>query len=169
MPDKKQIFQEKLQLVLRKKILNKISIMRKYKDVKYHHLTLKGLVETLAKIISYSYYNKHLLSNGCADGYHIYSTDLATLKRNKLGKRFVFFERVYNSTYHRNNSKDSESNGYPYWYTYSDLINESIGIAIWLTVRQIKHSKKFENHDELHIGKIRSVINTSISNQQTSS
>jgi len=160
MPDKKQIFQEKLQLFLHRKILNQISTQRKFKDVKYHHLTLKGLVETLAKIISYSYQNKHLSSSGHVDGYHIFSTDLATLNRNKLSKYFVFFQRGDNSTYHKNSSTSSDKNGYSHWYTYSDLINEAIGTAMWLTIRQIKYSDKFEHHEDTHKEKIRTVLRT---------
>lgn len=161
MPDKKQIFQEELQLVLNRKILNQISTQRKYNDVKYHHLTLKGLVETLAKIISYSYTNKHISSSGHADGYHIYSTDLATLNRNKLSQYFVFFERAYRSTYHKNSSTRADRNGYSHWYTYSDLINEAIGTAMWLTIRQIiKYSDKFEHHEDTHKEKIRTVLRT---------
>ncbi|MGD9808135.1 MAG: hypothetical protein AB7E76_09395 [Deferribacterales bacterium] len=156
----KQIFQEKLELVLNKKILNQIRILRKYKDVKYHHLTLKGLVETLAKIISYSYQNKHLPSSGHVDEYHIFSTDLAILKRNKLSKYFVFFRRGDNSTYHRNNSKGSERNGYPHWYTYSDLINKAVDTAMWLTVRQIKYLDKFQYYEDAHKEKIRTVLRT---------
>jgi hypothetical protein len=169
MSDRKQIFQDKLQLVLHKKILNQISILRKYKDVKYHHLTLKGLVEILSKIISYSYLKKHADKNGHVDGYHIYSTDLKTLNRNKLNKYFNFFEKAPESTYHRNSSTRTERNGYSHWYRYSDLILESVNTAIGLAVRQIKHTEIFAGHEDAHKSRIRSALNKSIGSQTVES
>ncbi len=151
---KTNTYNEILKKVLRWQILKKVD------ETKYHHHALTGLVNTLSKIVFYSYTNKHYNSTNHIDGFHIYSKDLGLLKRNKISQKFTFFTRVERSTYHKNNSNTPESNGYSHWYAYSDLINDSIQLAIYLTIRQIKYSDRFDYYENSTIAKVKSVILT---------
>jgi len=157
------IYHEKLAFVLRSKIQKQIDRMQNDREIKYHHHTLNGLVSTLTKIVAYSYTKPHYRISGenrFLEGYHIYGSDLATLKKNKLSQYFSFFSRADNSTYHANNAKSSEKNGYAHWYVYSDLIFQSIQLAEYLAIRKIKYAERFERYEGAHQAKIVSAFDT---------
>jgi hypothetical protein len=148
------IYSYNLNLVLRHKIIKEIDRKRSFCDIQYHHLAMTGLVDTLARIIQYSNQKpKYFIVNDNQKrfgGYHIYSTDIQVLNRNKIAQRFTFFTRSDESTYHRNNSKQPEKNGYSHWYIYSDLIHSSIEVAMYLTMKQLKYHQKYQPHETKH-------------------
>lgn len=156
------LFTQKLKLVLTRNISRVIENKKQYSDIEYHPHALSGLVSTLTRIIHYSSLNKRYNSVGNLDGYHIFSSDLTILKKNKLNQHFIFFERHQDSTYHRNNSHQSESNGYSHWYIYSDLIQDSWNLANYLTYRSIKHSNKYGHLDELYKSKVKDSLHHKI-------
>lgn len=154
-----QTYSYNLSRVLTSKIIREIDRKRSFRDIQYHHLAMTGLVDTLTRIIQYSTQKpKHFIVNKNhkrLEGYHIYSNDIQVLNRNKIAQYFTFFTRSDRSTYHRNNSKQSEKNGYSHWYIYSDFILSSIETAMYLTMRQIK----YQTHETIHKGIARSVLN----------
>ena len=114
---KKYIFEEKLKFILKRKIEKGLKRKSSYQDIdKYHQKTLNGIINTLTRIVLYSFFDRHYDRNGHFSGHHIYSRDIVSLKRNNLSKYFEFFIRSPDSTYHKNNSSNSESNGYSHWY-----------------------------------------------------
>jgi len=75
---KSSIYHDTLARVLRSKILKEID-RRKHQEIKYHHHTLTGLVNTLTKIVSYSYTQPNYHIDGKArhlKGWHIYGSDV---------------------------------------------------------------------------------------------
>nr|WP_321466406.1 hypothetical protein [uncultured Desulfobulbus sp.] len=158
--DKDSILYKILTKMLKREIKKKLEQISKNckREIKYHHHTIDGLANKLSYVILYSIENPKYVNN-FFDGYHIYSSDLIILKNNKLYKNIIFFEKSPNSTYHKNNGKCSEKNGYSHWYRYSDFTINCFNIALYLTKRQILYNRTYKVHEKYHQNKIKSVFN----------
>lgn len=162
MQDTELMYQETLKVVLNNKINKKLDQIRSNSEVEnFHHHALNGLIETTSKIISYSRNKLHFNQYEKHDGYHIYATDIKNLKRNRISKYISLFDRHPDSTYHRNSrGKGSSSNGYPHWYLYSDLINQSLQLTDYLVLKRLLYVNKFSGAEPRYLEQIKSVWNS---------
>jgi hypothetical protein len=113
-------------------------INNEYKKVGYnidciHSSSTTGITNSIYNIIClFGHKKKYIQINNenCFDGYHIDSKNMKMLNRNQIYKFFKYWgleliQKSPNSTYHVNNGS-SENNGYPYWYKFSNELNEII-------------------------------------------
>lgn len=122
---------------------------------KVHKSSLDGLVKVLTRTLVYAENHKHFDNNGKLDGYHIMSSEIKLLARNKLAQEFKddgpneypFFTRAERSTYHANNARFG-SNGYAHWYTYGNVVQKSINEAYCLFSRAVGIYTKFSDSVE---------------------
>lgn len=157
----KQIFCEHLS-----QIITKINYD---KGKTYHHLALKGFVETTFKI----YYKcllarRHIDQNGkkVFDGYHIYCNDLKVLRMNKIyiDLNDELFIRKSNSTYHSNNKIYGKSNGYSHWYDFSYFLRQVIKGFRHKFIEYYKFNSKYQSVLQSYYNKTEKILATTQNN-----
>lgn len=136
---------------IREKLLKtylKQQVEEQYKMIdstKYHHCAINGFYTSLTKIMLDGMQNPKKDDNGLLKGYHIHSKLINNFERNKLVKDIGIKNILYkanNATYHANNSRGA-SNGYPYWYIFSDWIGKANQITNYRLEKMIKHNKEY--------------------------